>query len=525
MAQPQAWSKRACALMAGVAFLISACVTAATSRPASAAPQSSTSHGTAAAATAVRPSGINVEPSMRPWRYVGPNPDSWWCVPPNCTQNADPNVTINTELTLIHSLGSANLRIEFPWALMEPATKGTYDWTRSDAIVAAANAHGVTLQPIIVYTPSWSASYPSDAPGSASDFGDFVKALVGRYKSSIHIWEMWNEPNLSVHYWTSGNEALFVQDIVIPGYAAAKAADPAAKVVLAGPAGWSTSWFDGIFANGGGSSFDIVAYHEYSGSPQNTAATILSNEQSHGGSWPIWLGEYGVEENTTSDVNQQNLMTAVLTSSAPIAVAQWYNLRDDLILGCCPPALQGNDYFGIVQHDDSTLKNGYGTMQGLIGTPPPALTAGAQVASVSGKTVSFSSNVSGGSAPYWYYWDFGDGSSSTQQSPSHTYAAPGTYHVTLSVVDEVGRGATATVSASVTGLRDAALGSTLRPAVARDAAHQGPAGVVAHVRTPAGLAAQAAPASGGATGAANPAAAWLRNLWFLVWVVLTAAGS
>src|SRR5690349_14882826 len=23
--------------------------------------------------------GMNVEPGMRPWRYNGPQPDSWWC--------------------------------------------------------------------------------------------------------------------------------------------------------------------------------------------------------------------------------------------------------------------------------------------------------------------------------------------------------------------------------------------------------------------------------------------------------------
>ncbi|HWY36482.1 MAG TPA: PKD domain-containing protein, partial [Nitrosopumilaceae archaeon] len=32
-----------------------------------------------------------------------------------------------------------------------------------------------------------------------------------------------------------------------------------------------------------------------------------------------------------------------------------------------------------------------------------------------------------------WYWNFGDGSFSTQQNPSHSYIAPGTYSVTLSV--------------------------------------------------------------------------------------------
>jgi PKD repeat protein len=43
-----------------------------------------------------------------------------------------------------------------------------------------------------------------------------------------------------------------------------------------------------------------------------------------------------------------------------------------------------------------------------------------------------------GIAPLSYLWDFGDGSSSTLQSPSHTYSYFGTYVVNLTVTDIVG---------------------------------------------------------------------------------------
>lgn len=45
-------------------------------------------------------------------------------------------------------------------------------------------------------------------------------------------------------------------------------------------------------------------------------------------------------------------------------------------------------------------------------------------------------------------WDFGDGKSSTQQYPSHTYGSGGTYSVTLAVTDD--GGATGTTSHAVT---------------------------------------------------------------------------
>lgn len=45
-----------------------------------------------------------------------------------------------------------------------------------------------------------------------------------------------------------------------------------------------------------------------------------------------------------------------------------------------------------------------------------------------------------------YAWTFGDGGTSSQQSPSHTYASPGNYTATLTVTDNLGARASASVS-------------------------------------------------------------------------------
>jgi PKD repeat protein len=52
-------------------------------------------------------------------------------------------------------------------------------------------------------------------------------------------------------------------------------------------------------------------------------------------------------------------------------------------------------------------------------------------------SVSFT-NASTGSGPLSYAWDFGDQNTSTQQDPMHTYAANGTYIVTLTVTNGCG---------------------------------------------------------------------------------------
>lgn len=56
-----------------------------------------------------------------------------------------------------------------------------------------------------------------------------------------------------------------------------------------------------------------------------------------------------------------------------------------------------------------------------------------------------------------YAWDFGDGTTGSGRTDSHSYAAPGTYVVTLTVTDSLG--ATATASQSVTASEDAAIAS------------------------------------------------------------------
>jgi len=62
--------------------------------------------------------------------------------------------------------------------------------------------------------------------------------------------------------------------------------------------------------------------------------------------------------------------------------------------------------------------------------------------------VTFTASATGGTQPYSYNWDFGDGFTSNGQSVSHSYLLPGTYTVTLTVDDA--NGATVSTSQTVT---------------------------------------------------------------------------
>jgi parallel beta-helix repeat protein len=54
-----------------------------------------------------------------------------------------------------------------------------------------------------------------------------------------------------------------------------------------------------------------------------------------------------------------------------------------------------------------------------------------------GQSVDFSCDPSDGTAPYYFYWDFGDGAgTSTDQNPSYAFPSAGTFSVTVTVTDD-----------------------------------------------------------------------------------------
>ncbi|WNJ19977.1 PKD domain-containing protein [Pontibacter sp. G13] len=72
-------------------------------------------------------------------------------------------------------------------------------------------------------------------------------------------------------------------------------------------------------------------------------------------------------------------------------------------------------------------------------TGNPGCNASYNFANTGGSTIQFTNNSTGASPinPLLYVWDFDDGTTSSDVSPSHTYTAPGIYSVCLTVTDSV----------------------------------------------------------------------------------------
>ncbi|MDA8621300.1 S8 family serine peptidase [Psychrosphaera sp.] len=99
--------------------------------------------------------------------------------------------------------------------------------------------------------------------------------------------------------------------------------------------------------------------------------------------------------------------------------------------------------------DVGTLNNWSMTISGL-GEVLPAAPQADFSSEVSGLTVMFAdmSSDANNDIVSWA-WDFGDGSSSSEQNPAHTYADAGAYDVTLTVTDATGESDTFTASVTV----------------------------------------------------------------------------
>jgi Beta-galactosidase/Glycosyl hydrolase family 53 len=235
-------------------------------------------------------------------------------------QRAD-DATLDAQMGLMARSGVESVRTLFDWAAAEPAP-GAFSFAATDRIVRAAAAHGLTVLPIVLYTPGWASTNPADpvlyAPRDPNTYAGFMTALVGRYgpagsfwnenpalpRVPIRAWQIWNEPAADF-FWKSRPYQTTYTRLLRAAYRAVHAADSGAKVVVGGLAGLnnSTPWgqIKALYRAGAGSAFDVVAVHPFSfdQSPAKSVTRVLAivkrvrdEMRRHGDARvPIWLTE------------------------------------------------------------------------------------------------------------------------------------------------------------------------------------------------------------------------------------------
>jgi hypothetical protein len=116
-----------------------------------------------------------------------------------------------------------------------PAGGPVYDFSRIDALQAAAAARGIKLQLTISGpAPAWATKdrkVSNNAP-DARKYGAFVRTVVAHFAGRVDRYAIWNEPNLSAWLAPRPRAASLYRALYSAGYKSAKAADPRAKVLF-----------------------------------------------------------------------------------------------------------------------------------------------------------------------------------------------------------------------------------------------------------------------------------------------------
>ncbi len=202
------------------------------------------------------------------------------------------------------------VRLGLYWQDVE-LSRGQFDFQADDALIASTRATQLNVLAILAYSTTWSTSAPADSPGNLThfpprDYGEwanYVAAIVTRYKSDVHYWEVWNEPDLA-EFW-NGTPAQYAALLDVTS-STIKQIDPTATVVLGGQAfqdlpGHPASEFPTqILADAdypAAANFDIAAFHYYlppNAAPQHFAEFKAALTRFGIGDRPVWITEAGL---------------------------------------------------------------------------------------------------------------------------------------------------------------------------------------------------------------------------------------
>lgn len=156
-------------------------------------------------------------------------------------------IKIRKGMALLRDAGFRFIRQEFPWEDLEPNSKGEfYDtkfdkstWEKYDLLVALADEYDLEIIARLDHPPAWTradghARGYFAPPDNYDDYGDFVHAVVSRYRGKIKFYQLWNEPNIYPEWGEQDVNANDYTRLLKIGYTRAKEADPNAVMISAG---------------------------------------------------------------------------------------------------------------------------------------------------------------------------------------------------------------------------------------------------------------------------------------------------
>jgi hypothetical protein len=251
-----------------------------------------------------------------------------------------PDADLFFDMDRMKSLGATWIRLDFLWASIE-ATRGTFNWTDTDRLVAAARMRGLRVVGLLHTTPTWAraAGTTSDKhpPTNPDHFATFARQAVSRYAADVKVWEVWNEPNISP-FWQPRPDPVAYTALLKKAHPAIHAAAAGMTVLSAGlsPAVDAAdgsqvaplTFLRKVYQEGGKGSFEAVAMHPYSYPALPTDPTtaewntflrlpeIYDLMVANGdGAKKIWMTEIGAPTGTHPTAVSQAQQAAILADA------------------------------------------------------------------------------------------------------------------------------------------------------------------------------------------------------------------
>ncbi|MGI6209899.1 MAG: cellulase family glycosylhydrolase [Anaerolineae bacterium] len=177
-----------------------------------------------------------------PVRYAGVSP---FGVNTFLEQEVEPQKR-EQAVAMIAAAGFHWIRQEFPWEDIEVHGKGDFQdrrtepyrsaWDKYDHIVDLAEAYGLELIVRLSNPPAWSRAAGNEGgtlapPDDISDFGDYVEAVVSRYRGRVRYYQIWNEPNIYPEWGERPVSPEAYALLLKEAYTRAKAVDPDVVII------------------------------------------------------------------------------------------------------------------------------------------------------------------------------------------------------------------------------------------------------------------------------------------------------
>ncbi len=251
------------------------------------------------------------------------------------------------DFTLLHRIGVKILRVGMGWDDTNPAP-GVYNWGFWREFVRRAAAAGIEVYPYYLYPPAWAAGHWNDPPRHPADYGRACGVMAHELHHWVRYYEVWNEVDQNI-FW-SGTQAQYVAALRACA-GAIRAAQPGARIVLAGLTSLNADWVNTLQQMGGKGLYDVVAFHTYAEAPWDTSAVESytnpgsTGPYSYAGAWdsvtdhgqrPLWMNEGGAtmatefidDERSQASWVRRTLATLLSVPARPIALFGLYQVRD-----------------------------------------------------------------------------------------------------------------------------------------------------------------------------------------------------